>query len=683
MAAESQVQKKSKTLLHGSRCGMDPTPRQEPRSWLRVRRAVCGVACTAVAASSIRIYANSSATSGYSSLWGSVQLFAQQYLTLSEVPIAVKCAREGPLFIHGKQHQRTFDDPPAEKFTADEGCLCSRLLETTPSDDSVFLFEVLRLHCAGYEFQDLEPFKYIPKPGQPVARSGGLFDLHLAQCDFSDPVFHLPTPSENKRALVVLASAPLGNFLDPLRSTCDVCALLRGWKNTGHLVKRDFVLIDSLAMNFGALTSGIDWVCSDDSGPLELRKATIKACRIVSFLRQSCPEFTIKDFSQFLEWPRLKSYFVGQDAVMVRPNPKLGDEWKVHPKVHIMPLGWGGASLSSAGPAHSRYIYSMNREHIEGHWTLRLFNAYFKVQHRPHLAMAIFSSRSHRTVLLEQLIERVRIPKELRAPMKGPLYRKSLLTAKTALSPPGWGADCYRHYETLAHGTALLVPVSSIALSALRSLPVIVADDMAIVTEDELSRSLGKLTAEAHRRRELGDPRQSIMYALTKRYVIESIQWVADDAHNGSSWPLPNLSVRLRRQHKDDTTTGIFTQGHIGTVIRNLTRKDREKNQAAWEPGGSFFEGFGSGDGADYCECPCQCGLCDSDIPLEAVVSPLSADAQGAARKARIEKRQSELWPHADCSCQPTFEFEDRPKIKDTRTCSGSARRRRLLGPGS
>ena len=415
-------------------------------------------------------------------------------------------------------------------------------------------------------------------------------------------------------------------------------------------------------------------MCADDSGPLGQRKAIIRACRIVSLLRQRCPEFSIKDFIEFLEWPRLKSYFVGQDAVMVRPNPKAGDEWRVHPKIHILPLGWGGA-MSPQGPGGSKYVYQMETLQIEGHWTLRLFNSYFERQKRPNLLMAIFSSRAHRQVLLGQILQRVRIPKDLSSSMHGPLYRKALLSARVALSPPGWGSDCYRHYETLAHGVALLVPVTSVSLSALRSLPVIVADDMALVTEDKLERSLAKLTAEAQRRRKLGEPKKSMMYALTKRYLIESIQHVARSDHNGSSWPLPELSVRLRRRPEDDLSTGVFTPGHVGWAIRNDTQRYQERNPSAWENGGPYFGKFGTGNGVDYCECPCQCGLCDDEAAKGGFKSSALMDEE-VDRKARISKRQSERWAFSDCSCEPTFDHEDDPEKSDERVCSGGARRR-------
>lgn len=134
-----------------------------PRKWVRMTWIFGGLFGFALAASLLRLVMNIMNTSlssehPWADFAAVANLYVKQHMSwTTSVSPSVSCAREGPLRIHGQVHQRSKSDPPPLKFAVDEECLCSRLLQTTPSDDSVFLFEVLRLHCAGYDFQDIEP----------------------------------------------------------------------------------------------------------------------------------------------------------------------------------------------------------------------------------------------------------------------------------------------------------------------------------------------------------------------------------------------------------------------------------------------------------------------------------------------------------------------------------------------
>ena len=145
---------------------------------------------------------------------------------------------------------------------------------------------------------------------------------------------------------------------------------------------------------------------------------------------------------------------------MVRANPAAGDEWAPHPKVEVLPLGMG-LDFKPVWPFAEVFD---------------IFKAIARTP-RDELIISRMSSHGIRSLVKEQL--QLAHPDASQQQSYGVDYRTDLASAVFIASPPGFGADCYRHYEALAMGAIPVANAHSVSLTALRTLPSLVVDDFA------------------------------------------------------------------------------------------------------------------------------------------------------------------------------------------------------------
>ena len=443
---------------------------------------------------------------------------------------AIGIAAEPPISQHRKFVRDTSQDPPEWKSR------CAKLERLPFHEDHVFLRATLQLFCEGFELINGPPKSYL--------RKTKLFDAHTsANC--SAPFASLYSPRRDATAAVPI-----------VENSCTLCELLRGFKAARGLIQQPFVLVDLMTHNYGRLSGGYNYMCADDHAlPLTRRRATVKACRLAVGLRQQCPDVAIADLLAFLEWPYLRRAFVGQDAIMVRANPAAGDEWAPHPKVEVLPLGMG-LDFKPVWPFAEVFD---------------IFEAIARTP-RDELIISRMSSFGIRSLVKEQL--QLAHPNASQQQSYGVDYRTDLASAVFIASPPGFGADCYRHYEALAMGAIPVANAHSVSLTALRTLPSLVVDDFAQADRATLDAAHAQFRARART-----TSARSMMRALTRQYWVERIQAAA------SVPVLPHEVVQVRVRLEDDDDGG---------AARNRT-----------------FAAL-TGD-SDLCDCPCQCGMCGSD----------------------------------------------------------------------
>ena len=199
----------------------------------------------------------------------------------------------------------------------------------------------------------------------------------------------------------------------------------------------------------------------------------------------------------------------------MRPAASTGSAWQAHPKLVTLPLGlfrpWRQRQNRAGGfpkSFHEGYFASILALTKGG-----------TAGGRKHLLS--LGKSPHREVIQQQLS--ALHPSTLhiaRGSKNQSEYFRTLLDSTFVVSPPGVGADCYRHWEALAFGAIPVVARTGVALSTLRSAPVVVVADYAFAHARRL---------RGYHSRLLDDPITSrvSMAILTQRFWLEKIIDVA------------------------------------------------------------------------------------------------------------------------------------------------------------
>ena len=169
------------------------------------------------------------------------------------------------------------------------------------------------------------------------------------------------------------------------------------------------------------------------------------------------------------------------------------------------------------------------------------------------------------------------------------------MTTRFIVSPPGWGSDCYRHWEALMLGAVPVVLPTTVSQTALRRGPILMLEDYSLASEATLWRVYESIAGGLS---PVGAPSELGKFSLqlvTREYWLRQIFAAASGA---IATEKSRLAIRL---HGSTKGLGFSEQvGHAET-------------------------------GADLCGCGCQCGLCgpmDPDLLMQRywVPSPCEPD---------------------------------------------------------
>ena len=340
------------------------------------------------------------------------------------------------------------------------------------AEEHALLHASLALHCSAHP----ELANYATRPSEFCS---GVFcdssywgcwdrmiDVRLA-CDAAD-VF-APLRAHHDAAA---ADSPA-----PVVSSCELCRMLAAWR--ARPLEKPFVVLDLLPFpgdtreNHGTLTRGYDYACVSHPS------ARYHACRLAKLLQTRCGTEGLDDLVAMLDARPLIAWFTVQDTFMLRR--RRGDAMEAHPKVFSIPLGLRLQPaplyeraidvLEARGPRSQPVVYSGSQLGVRLGVVAQL--------EALHGAGAIF-----------------------RDAVGHGAFAQALLRSDFVASPPGMGADCYRHYEALVAGAIPIVTRTSIALSTLAALPVLVVDDYSVANASTLrhvARELRARVAAAHR----------------------------------------------------------------------------------------------------------------------------------------------------------------------------------------
>jgi hypothetical protein len=374
---------------------------------------------------------------------------------------------------------------------------------------------------------------------------------------------------------------------------CDLCTMLRA-DRTG--IQRKFILHRFKALNgyidggkrgyynFGALSSGYDYSCHSSGED----RAYVKGCAIAYELATHCPERSFADLIEFLDESHLLSFLVSQDVFMYRKS--LNSELKVHPKLLSLPLGVDFRQYQNwaKGGTYFEYLVELI---VDDRWV------------RDHLMIARDSQAYQRQAVHAQLSGMFGHEFEAANNKDKPrnFYIKDLAEAKFIVSPPGWGSDCYRHWEALLLGTLPLVKETSISVGGgLAFTPAVVYDDYSMVNKAELEKVWQQTSSTSPNR--LFDAAAPAYQEFWVKLLVNVLTGHAANPIAGAKLGAATLRFKFSGRK-----CGVHTFDAVAASLEHQTSKYPFLKLAA------NVLNSRENTTREYCECPCQCGLCASN----------------------------------------------------------------------
>ena len=370
---------------------------------------------------------------------------------------------------------------------------------------------------------------------------------------------------------------------------CSICQMLRADRAA---IRQKFVLwsfstlnpaVDKGSkayVNFGALSGGYDHFCHSSTR----RRAHAKGCALVYELAAHCPEKSLRDVIAFLDDPHLLGFFVSQDVFLFRED----GEARLHPhrKVVPVPIGVNFRDYSRWAPGGPSF--SLLRG-VAANATLA----------RTTLVVARDSQAFQRQVVHRQVGNTfgAAFDKGNDKSKGRDVYIKSLAASKFIISPPGWGSDCYRHWEALLVGTIPVVKRTSVSMiGGLDYAPVVVVDDYSAVTAAGLEAVWAEVTRASP---------QALLKAVAPLFQEFWVGHLASMLADGADVP-----HELKQGPFEFELPGVVCGNNTFDAVAATLENARKQYplQFAANP-----QQLGPGQSREYCECPCQCGLCASD----------------------------------------------------------------------
>lgn len=212
-------------------------------------------------------------------------------------------------------------------------------------------------------------------------------------------------------------------------------------------------------------------------------------------LQQTCTA----SLTDLLLEPKLRRWFVSQHHPLstrsstrttpARGDPVVGDidrdvHWVMHAKLHHVPLGLPR-------------IFSKKGQRERSWLSL-------ECPSRRELLYVNFKPRPYRTAILEAMEAKFgrldnRYVGKLRLRTRDESdtrhYLSHLASHDFALSPPGSGIDCYRHYEALVCGAVPVVEYSPLAVELLQGMPAVFVRNWRALRPEDLRREHARLSA--------------------------------------------------------------------------------------------------------------------------------------------------------------------------------------------
>lgn len=366
--------------------------------------------------------------------------------------------------------------------------------------------------------------------------------------------------------------------------SCDLCTLLRA--NRQGIVRK-FVLYRFHSMNenidggkrgylnFGALNSGYDHFCHETTDD----RAYVRGCALVYQLTTYCPEQSISNVLEFLDDPNLVAFLVSQDVFMYRLN--LSMQLQPHRKILSMPLGvnFNFYRQWRRGGEHFSFLIKFLRKQRQDERT------------REQTIIARDSQAYQRQAVHKQVSRALGYHfnsdnnKDASSPL---LYLSDLANSKFILSPPGWGSDCYRHWEALLVGSIPLVKRTSVSImGGLAFTPAVVYDDYSMIDEGECNDIWEKVT-RAHPTQLLG--------AVAPAFQEFWVRVLVNRVQGHSNY----MDVNTLQTRISGRRCGQNSFDSVASTLEGSRKFSSNPILNATTP-------------REYCECACQCGLCDSN----------------------------------------------------------------------
>lgn len=332
--------------------------------------------------------------------------------------------------------------------------------------------------------------------------------------------------------------------------------------------------------NFGALSSGYDYVCHSSSN----RRAYVKGCAVAYEMATNCPERSFADIIDLLDDPNLLAFVLSQDVFTYRADRT--HEMKAHPKILPLPLGvnFRDAKGWVRGGEHFQQLVKLI---VDDRWE------------RDHLVIARDSQAYQRQALHLQMRGKFGDIFEAgnNKDKSRDFYIKDLAESRFILSPPGWGSDCYRHWEALLIGIMPLVLPTSISSSGgLAHTPVLIYDDLSTVTPENLQDVWHKVITTPPK-----DLHEAVAPAFQEYWttIVQDILTEKRSAHLPSTVPLQfKFHGRQCGNHTLDAAAQLLEHQRSRYAFLKLSANVQAKDDHR---------------AREYCECPCQCGLCEPD----------------------------------------------------------------------
>lgn len=268
-----------------------------------------------------------------------------------------------------------------------------------------------------------------------------------------------------------------------LLAACNLCSMLRADRAA---IKQRFVLWSFTTLNtkvdlgkkahfnFGALSGGYDHFCHSSTR----KRARAKGCAVVYELAAHCPEQSLQNVVDFLDDPHLLGFFVSQDVFLYR-NP---GEPHLHPHRKVVPVPIGVNFRDYKLWDQGGEIFNVLNTVLAGPSANGTMD-------RTTLVIARDSQAFQRQVVHKQMGTTfgASFDKGNDKHAGREVYVRSLAASKFMVSPPGWGSDCYRHWESLLIGTIPIVKRTSVSMiGGLDYAPVVVVDDYSTVSAEGL-----------------------------------------------------------------------------------------------------------------------------------------------------------------------------------------------------
>ena len=332
--------------------------------------------------------------------------------------------------------------------------------------------------------------------------------------------------------------------------------------------------------NFGALSSGYDYVCHSSSN----RRAYVKGCAVAYEMATNCPERSFADIIDLLDDPNLLAFVLSQDVFTYRADRT--HEMKAHPKILPLPLGvnFRDAKGWVRGGEHFQQLVKLI---VDDRWE------------RDHLVIARDSQAYQRQALHLQMRGKFGDIFEAgnNKDKSRDFYIKDLAESRFILSPPGWGSDCYRHWEALLIGIMpLVIPTSISSSGGLAHTPVLIYDDLSTVTPDNLQDVWHKVITTPPK-----DLHEAVAPAFQEYWttIVQDILTEKRSTHLPSTVPLQfKFHGRQCGNHTLDAAAQLLEHQRSRYAFLKLSANVQAKDDHR---------------AREYCECPCQCGLCEPD----------------------------------------------------------------------